>query len=200
MSTVGSRDSDVRLHTDVFGVRSHYHAHYPLTERSRVQTHFNPGNGWVSPLCHEPRVALAVLNEMLAPHIESGRLRVLYHHRPVTAETTGDYLRTVTFQDGETGHEITIEADYFLDATELGDLLSLCGAEFVTGSEKQSQTEEPHASPEARPANAQAFSVCFAVDHLDGADYRIPRPPDYEYWRSYVPELNPPGRALCSVG
>ena len=30
--------------------------------------YFNPGNGGVSKLCHEPRVALAVLTDMLAPY------------------------------------------------------------------------------------------------------------------------------------
>lgn len=174
------------------GVRSYYRDHYPLTERSRADTCFNPGNGWVSPLCHEPRVALAVLKGMLAPYIDAGRLRILYHHRPLAAEYDGDRLRAVTFQNGETGQATTIEADCFLDATELGDLLPLCGAEFVTGTEAREQTGEPSAPPQARRTNAQAFSVCFAVDHTEGMDYRIPRPREYDYWRAYIPKLSPP--------
>jgi len=46
------------------GVRAYYRNHYPLTASARRQKHLNPGLGWVSPLCHEPRVALAVLEAL----------------------------------------------------------------------------------------------------------------------------------------
>src|SRR5690554_1363389 len=49
------------------GVREYYRKHYPLTPEARRRRNLNPGNGWVSRLCHEPKVALAVLHEMLAP-------------------------------------------------------------------------------------------------------------------------------------
>jgi hypothetical protein len=39
---------------------------YPLLPAARTNRHFNPGQGWVSRLCHEPRVALAVIEELLA--------------------------------------------------------------------------------------------------------------------------------------
>ncbi len=40
-------------------VRRHYREHTPLLPVVRDNPRLNPGNGWVSPLCHEPRVALA---------------------------------------------------------------------------------------------------------------------------------------------
>ena len=40
-------------------VRAYYRAHYPLLPQHRDDPRLNPGNGWVSPLCHEPHVALA---------------------------------------------------------------------------------------------------------------------------------------------
>jgi hypothetical protein len=58
-------------------VRDYYRKHYPLNDAARSQRYFNPGNGWVSPLCHEPRIALAVLESMLAPYISSGCLKLL---------------------------------------------------------------------------------------------------------------------------
>jgi hypothetical protein len=87
---------------------------------------------------------------------------------------------------------------YFVDATELGDLLPLTGTEFVTGSEAQSETDELHASEMADPHNQQAFTMCFAVDHLAGEDHTIERPVDYAFWRNFVPEMTPawPGRLL----
>ena len=40
----------------------------------RAIRYLNPGAGWVSKLCFEPRVGLAVLHEMLAPHLSAGRV------------------------------------------------------------------------------------------------------------------------------
>src|SRR5258708_27661270 len=58
------------------GIRDYYRRHYPLTEASRAVAELNPGAGYVSKLCHEPRVALAVLESMLAPYRASRRLQV----------------------------------------------------------------------------------------------------------------------------
>src|SRR5215467_10516653 len=45
------------------GVRDYYRRNYPLTAAARAATAFNPGNGRVPKLCHEPRIALAVLRK-----------------------------------------------------------------------------------------------------------------------------------------
>src|SRR5699024_8508112 len=45
------------------GIRDYYRRAYPLTDAARARTDLNPGAGWVSKLCHEPQVALAVLEE-----------------------------------------------------------------------------------------------------------------------------------------
>ena len=63
------------------GVRSYYRRNYPLLEEVKRDPYFNPGMGNVSPLCHEPRIALAVLHELLAPYIANGQLTVLHHVR-----------------------------------------------------------------------------------------------------------------------
>src|ERR1700704_2597936 len=78
------------------GVRDYYRRNYSLTPAARKAEPFNPGNGGVSRLCHEPRVALAVLQEMLAPHVSSGRVAVLLEHKPVSASLDGDRVRAVT--------------------------------------------------------------------------------------------------------
>jgi hypothetical protein len=173
-------------------VRDYYRRNYPLTRESRSRKFFNPGNGWVSPLCHEPRVALAVLEEMLAPFVSSGRITILREHKPVAAEVDGDRLRAVTVRDLNSGNELTIHADYFIDATELGDLLPLSGAEYVTGFESQRMTNEPSAPADYQPNNVQAFSVCFALDYLEGQDHTIERPAQYDFWRDFIPPLTPP--------
>ncbi len=73
------------------GIRDYYRGHYPLTDAARGRgRELNPGAGHVSRLCHEPRVAVAVIEAMLAPYRGGGRLTVLQPYRPVAAETDGD--------------------------------------------------------------------------------------------------------------
>ncbi len=179
-------------------VREYYRRYYPLTTEAKQNPVLNPGNGWVSPLCHEPRVALAVLESMLAPYRSNGQITLLREHRPVAAEVERDRVRAVTLRDLKTGAERVITARYFLDATELGDLLPLAKAEYVTGAEAQSQTGEASAPAQAQPENIQAFSMCFAMEYREGEDHVIERPANYDFWRDYVPQLDPPwpGRLL----
>ena len=172
-------------------VRDYYRQHYAMTPEARRRVHLNPGDGSVSRLTHEPRVSLAVLEQMLAPYLTGGQLTLLLDHRPVRADTQGDRVRAVTVKSRD-GRELTIAAPYFIDATEQGDLLPLTKTEFVTGFESSKQTGELHAPAEAQPANIQSFTVCFAVDYLPGQDHTIDRPAEYDFWREYVPKMTPP--------
>jgi hypothetical protein len=173
-------------------VRDFYRMNYPLTAAARGRVNLNPGNGSVSRLTHEPRVSLAVLENMLAPYQSAGTLTILLEHAPESATTAGDRVTSVTLRDLRQARTRTIAAQYFLDATELGDLLPLTKTEFVTGAESRSQTGEAHAAEVAQPPNNQSFTFCFAMDHLEGEDHTIEKPGDYAKWRSYVPALTPP--------
>ncbi len=174
-------------------VRVHYREHYPVTPAARLKTHFNPGNGWVSPLCHEPKVALLVLENMLKSAESRGLLRIWRQHRILAAESAaGDRVDHVSLQDLREGIVHGVRARYFLDATELGDLLPLTGTEYVTGSESSRETGEPSAPETAQPDNMQAFSICFVMDYFQGQNHIIDRPAQYPFWRSYVPPLRPP--------
>lgn len=170
------------------GVRQYYRDHYPLTEGARAWGDLNPGGGWVSRICAEPRVSLAVMESMLMPYVGAGRLTILKPWRPVGADVDGDLVRSVTVRHRDSGAEVVISADYVLDATELGDLLPMTGTEYAKGFEAQSDTEEPSAPEHAQPDNVQAVSICFAIDHVDG-DQTIDKPENYDYWRSYQPHF-----------
>lgn len=181
------------------GVRRYYRDHYPLTAEARANARLNPGGGFVSRLCHEPRVALAVIEAMLAPQRAAGRLDVQLQRQPVAAhlDPAGDAVRAVTLRNTETGDDETVYARYVLDATELGDLLPLAGCEYVTGAESQRDTGEPHAPAEADPNDVQGFTWCLAMgwdpNTVDGDDrHVIERPREYDRWRNYVPTLSPP--------
>lgn len=179
-------------------IRTYYRTMYPLTDAARNNPKLNPGNGNVSRLCAEPKVCLAVLEDWFAAFEKSGQLVLLREHVPVSAETDQDHVRSVTVRSTRTGDSQVLHAPYFVDATELGDLLPLTGTEFVTGSEARSDTQELHAGETADPDNHQAFTMCFAVDHLPDQNHVIDRPDEYAFWRQYVPELSPPwpGRLL----
>jgi len=161
-------------------IRDHYRAHRPLTPAARARPDLNPGSARVSRLSAEPRAGLAAIETLLAPH--RGRIEVLLEHTAIAAGADGDRIDVVTLRGP--GGERVIEADWFVDATETGELLPLCGAEHVTGAESRERTGEPHASAAADASNMQPASACFAVDHLEGEDHTIPRPSGYERLRA----------------
>ncbi|MEV4737129.1 MULTISPECIES: FAD-dependent oxidoreductase [unclassified Microbacterium] len=169
------------------GIREVYRRRYPLTDAASSRADLNPGAGWVSKLCHEPRIAVGVLEEMLAPHRSTGRIRLLERVRPIAADVDCDRITRVTLQSEVDGETVAVSAGYVLDATETGELLPLTGTAYVTGFESRAETGEPSAPDEAQPENVQALSVCFAIEHVDG-DHTIERPTDYEFWRDYLPE------------
>ncbi len=183
-------------------VRDYYRDNYPLTEWARNNPVLNPGDGWVSPLCAEPRAFLAVYESLLKLLIASGKLVILLEHFPVAAETFGDKIASVTLENTRNKERVKISADYFVDATELGELLPLTGTEFVTGSESKAETGEPNAKENAQPNNSQAFSMCFAMSHHAGENHTIERPKNYEFWRDFVPPLTPAwsGKLLSLTG
>ena len=155
-------------------IRAHYRAHAPLTAAARARPDLNPGAATVSRLSCEPRAALAVIDAL----VEHPRIEVLREHVPVAADVDRDRIGAVTLRGP--GGERVVEADWFVDATETGELLPLAGAEHVTGAESREETGEPHAAALADPLDMQPVSACFAVDHLEGEDHTIPRPPGYD--------------------
>jgi len=177
------------------GVREYYRRHLPLTNAARSRTDFNPGNGFVSKLCHDPRISVAVLGEMLAPSLINGKTVVLKSCRLARAWIQSDRIQAVSVRSAETGGESIIEAPFFIDATPLGDLLAAAGAEHVIGADPQSQTGEPHAPENPDPLDQQAATFCFAMEYCPGEDHIIERPAQYDFWRTYHPP-NWPGPLL----
>ena len=180
------------------GIRDFYRRHYPLTEAARATVALNPGDATVSRICHEPRVALALLESMLAPYISQGKLLLLLETKVVSADSMNDSVRAVKVRDQHHDRERILRAAYFIDATELGDLLPLTKTEFVTGTESREKTGELHAAEKEDAGNQQAFTMCFAVDYDPEAEHVIEKPREYGFWREFVPKLRPawPGKLL----
>lgn len=173
-------------------VRDYYRRNYPLTTDALGREFLNPGNGGVSRVCHEPRVAVAVLEEMLAPYMSSGKLVLLRELRVTRADSTGDKVSALEVVNEKQELRMVLKAPLFIDATECGDLLPLTGTEYVTGTEPKMETGELHAPEKGNPENNQAFTLCFAMDYQPGIDNRIDRPANYDFWRNYIPPLTPP--------
>lgn len=174
------------------GVRDYYVRNYPLTPDAKSRKNLNPGDGSVSRLCHEPRVAVAVLMDMFAPYMSTGKLTLLLEHKVVSAAVKGNQVSAVEAVSLNSKAKLTLSAPYFVDATELGDLLPLTGTEFVTGTESKSETQELHAPEKGNPANNQAFTVCFAMDYVPGENHVIEKPKEYDFWKNFVPKMTKP--------
>lgn len=172
-------------------IRQHYRRYYPLSAKAIRSPFLNPGDGSVSPICHEPRVSQSILDSFLASSLAGGKLTILYKHVPVKAAVTNETVEAVTLQHVETGEQCIVTADYYIDASELGDLLPLTDTDFVMGAESRNETKEPHASAEANPLNQQAISWCYAISYHPDEDNTIEKPQQYNFWRNYVPDLTP---------
>jgi hypothetical protein len=180
VETIGATSSYQALRT---AIRDHYRRISSLTDRARANARLNPGNCWVSRIGAEPRVMLAVLEAMLAPYVASGHLRVLLRHKAVRADVHGDRVRAIAVRQSLRGDEVILHAPFFIDATEVGDVLPMTGTEYVVGAESRAMTGEPHAQSEYQPDNVQGFTMCFAMDYLRGEDHVIERPATYNVWR-----------------
>ena len=168
------------------GIRDYYRRHYPLSAAARRDPFLNPGAAWVTKLAYEPRVGLAVLHEMLAPHLSAGRIRILTRHRPVAVAMEGDTARAVTVHDELSNLDRVLTAPFILDATELGELLELGGVESVVGAESQSETGEQNAlEGAADPRDQMAFTHIAVLDHRPGEEHIIDQPRDYAEQRDH---------------
>lgn len=195
IETHGATKSYRELRT---AIREFYQKNYPLTEQAKTRKNLNPGDGGVSRICHEPRVALAVLTNLLMPYISSGKLTLLLEHKVSSADVAGDRVEALKCRNLRSGRDIILSAPYFVDATELGDLLPLTGTEFIVGAESRAQTNELHAPDKANPANQQAFTMCLAMDYDPTGNHVIEKPKEYGFWNSYIPKMTPawPGRLI----
>jgi hypothetical protein len=64
--------------------------------------------GFVSRVCHEPKVAHAVLTQMLAAYESAGLLRIVRFAEPASAQTHDDQVTAVTFTSTRGEPEFTV--------------------------------------------------------------------------------------------
>src|SRR5436190_22241682 len=178
---------DEHDHIESFGgTRSYYEL------RNAIRRHYgqsNPGNCWVTRIAFEPRVAVGVIEELLAPLVASGQLSIHPRAKAVAASTDADRITELGAMGLDDGQLIRFRPALVIDATELGDLLPLCGADHVIGAETIAQTGEAQAQPvEGKPHCVQSFTYTFACERRPrGERHVIAQPEKYEHYRDAQP-------------
>jgi len=204
ISAQGVSALDEHLYIESFGgtqtynqlraaIREHYQQQFDAPVRMAdsmlgPDMPLNPGNGWVSRLCFLPEIGARLAEELSAHTVKFRESQIL------DAERSNDRVKAVIIAD-QNGIRTRIEAAYFLDATDLGELFPLVDAPYVTGAECVEDTGESTAPAIAKPNETQGFTYCFAVEYCPGEDHTIEQPEGYETFRVKQPyTLSPIGR------
>ncbi|UNL86281.1 FAD-dependent oxidoreductase [Priestia koreensis] len=170
-------------------VRQYYQDHFLI--KGATDQLFNPGKGLVSKICHDPRVSLHVLYDMLGPYLLTNQLTILPHTIIKNVTMQQRELKHVTIQHLHTHHEHTLKARYYIDATEAGDVLPLAEIPYVTGAEAKDDTKEDHAREKTDPRDIQAFTSVLAMEYRPGEEHIIEEPAMYTFFRDYQPHFWP---------
>jgi len=182
MTAQGVSALDEHEHIEsVGGTRSYY------ALREAIRGHYgqaNPGNCWVTRLAFEPRVAAQILERTLPAGVQ-----VLKRTKTVSVTTEGDRISEVVAMGLEDGRLHRFRPEIVIDATELGDLLPLSGADYVVGAETTAQTGEAQAQPAEPKAHCvQSFTYTFACERRPaGESHVIAKPENYEHYRDAQP-------------
>ena len=174
-STAAYRDFRTR-------VREYYRQTYTLSADGVAQPLFNAGRCWVNEgFSVEPAVGMQIFQTMLA---EFPTISVSLNTGVVSVERDGDAITAVNAVAAD-GTATRFIASFVLDATDLGDLLPLAGADWVIGAESRSGTGEPDAPAVAHPEWVQPFTFPLALEHRPvGENHTIPEPPGYQQMKA----------------
>lgn len=195
-SSQGVSALDEHRYIETFGGSPTYMQMRTRIRREMAQLHnvtiadmanFNPGTAWVSNLCFYPSVAAQVLADMVQPFVDQGLCQVFYDYHLVQVDRIARQIHTVTAQHGASHHTIVLNATFFIDASEQGDVLALANLRYVVGAESRHDTGEARAPLQAIPSEIQGFTYCFAVEYCAGEDHRIAKPEGYAELRDRQP-------------
>jgi hypothetical protein len=170
-------------------IRTHYRDGDDLSAVGREQRFFNPGFARTGPpfqqgssrkghpFSADPRLVETILRDELRK-LET-RLDVRFGAVVTGADVRDGTIRSLTVRTGSATD--TLVATQYLDATDLGDLLPICGVPFRIGAEAKSEFGEPDALPAERPDFIQALTVPIAMERRPEHErHTLPKPARYE--------------------
>lgn len=155
-------------------VRLYYRNNARLSPQGQAQSSFNPG-GPDDGFALEPRIGHFVLTQQLTA---SPNIIVRMNTTVTQVERVGRVIQSLT-ATGPDGTSTRYIAKYFLDATDLGDLLPLAGANYTIGAESSNDTGEPCAPLNPHPEWIQPITLVFALDFRPGENHTITPPSEY---------------------
>lgn len=164
--------------------RNYYRNHPDIIDSLKTKKIFNPGNGWVSRNSSDPRVSLKLINGMLEPFTKNEILDIFLNTKVINAEKIDDVVKNIVIKNTE--GEYLIEAKYFLDATDTGELLPLTKTDYVTGAESCFETNEPHAPKVKDPEDIQPITWTAAVGFNPNNNKIIDKPQLYDKFKNYI--------------
>ncbi len=140
------------------------------------QPSLNPGGSYPG-FATQPHVAHAILLQELQA---MSNVHVRLNVRVTGATVQGDTVTSLTTVDSN-GWPATYQARYFLDATDLGDLLPMANVEYTLGAESKEQTSEPNAPQQPQPSWIQPITVVAALERRPaGENHTIVKPANYD--------------------
>lgn len=155
-------------------VREFYRTTYHLSEEGAAMPRFNAGRCWVNEgFSVEPLVGMQIFREMLA---EFPRISLILNTTVTDVERDGGVIAAVNAM-AQDGTATRFLAPFILDATDMGDLLPLAGAEWTIGAESRTEFGEPDAPAVAHPEWVQPFTFPFALEKRPAGEYHIIAPP-----------------------
>ncbi len=126
------------------------------------------------PFAVDPSVAHHVLRRQV--EALAARLDLRLGTTVTDVQTNNGTISGLTTDSGD-----TYTGRFYLDATDLGDLLPLAGIPWTIGAEARSDTHELAAPPQAHPEWIQPLTVPVAIEHRpDGESHVLPKPDDYD--------------------
>jgi hypothetical protein len=165
-------------------IRAHYLADANFIDNTEMTEGVNPGDGWVSRLCFEPRIAADYFEAMLAPYVANGQLTILRASSCVRVMCDAREIKSVSITDKKNQHT-EIFSRYFCDATDTGQVLALAKYPYRLGKESRSEFDEANAPIEANHLDQQPVTFVMALRN-DAPSKTIAMPDQYEHWRDYI--------------
>jgi hypothetical protein len=130
--------------------------------------------GWVSNTLFEPKVGNQLLQEMAG---SVDLLTISFESKWKTAEYSNEAWTVTYIQDGK---NVTVNAPYLIDATELGDVAAAQGLPYRLGMDARDEIGGSFAPAESNDIIQDMTYVVTLQDYGKGTDKTIAKPANYD--------------------
>lgn len=127
-----------------------------------------PGHCFCARLTVEEKEAARIFEELVQPHVQSGRLTILRGWEPVAVTLDGQRVSGVRFHKANL--ELEVAARLTIDASDWGDVIRLSGARWSAGPDAQARFDEPSAPAAITEANRREMNPLTYCVVLRGSD------------------------------